>query len=45
MFFVLDDREEAKDWSTIQTGVELAFYSLVTALDSLHDVIAPVSLV
>lgn len=41
-FFVLDDREEAKDWGTIQTGVVLVVRSLTTALDLLCDVVAPV---
>jgi hypothetical protein len=41
-FFILDDKEEARDWGTIQSRVGLAVRSLTTMLDSLHDVIAPV---
>jgi hypothetical protein len=42
VFFILDDKEEARDWGTIQSGVGLAVRSLTTALDSLRDVVAPV---
>jgi hypothetical protein len=45
VFFILDDKEEARDWGTIQSGVGLAVYSLTTALDSLQDVVTTVGLV
>jgi hypothetical protein len=38
-FFILDNKEEAKDWGTIQMGVGLAVYSQTTALDLLCDII------
>jgi hypothetical protein len=43
VFFILDDKEEARDWGTIQSGVGLAVHSLTTALDLLYDVVALVS--
>jgi hypothetical protein len=43
VFFVLDNKEEVRDWGTIQSGAGLAVRSLTTALDSLRDIIFPVS--
>jgi hypothetical protein len=39
-FFILDDKEEARDWGTIQLEVRLVVRSLTTMLDSLHDIVA-----